>query len=420
MTENPLRIGYLMQNGVPDLDEISGPQIHIVSVINELARQGHDVRTISYRQENPGWSDDLRRWLPLRFGYSASRWFRLVERPIRRIQHELKLPYVGIFESLRFADACSTLLSDPDVLYERHGYMGFGGVIAARRLGVPLIIELNGNIVKEIDEMGVQMSARQRRLGKMITYRTLAAANHIVVVADALRRVLVQEAGIPEENISVIPNGANVDLFSRPFNANQVRAEFEIEPLPTVVFAGSFQPWHGVDLLVASFEEVRARFSNAQLLLIGDGPLRSELELRIERQGLGNGVRMLGRLSQAEVAAVLSVADVVVAPYPFQHRDIVGTPLKLVEYLAAGKAIVATTAPIHEIISDGITGLRVEPADEQALAAGICRLLGDSELRECLARNARLDARNYTWENVGAALDEIYRRVISDSQQANG
>ena len=77
-------------------------------------------------------------------------------------------------------------------------------------------------------------------------------------------------------------------------------------------------------------------------------------------------------MSQADVAAVLSVADVVVAPYPFDHHDIVGTPLKLMEYLAAGKAIVASTAPIHEIIEDGNTGLRVPPGDSQAMAAAFC------------------------------------------------
>lgn len=408
-----LSIGYLMQNGAPDLSTVSGPQLHTVAVIKGLQKLGHQVRTVAHQKAQLGWSDNLHHWFPPQFGFSQAKPFRLVESSIRRVQSELHLPFISIFDSLRYADACYQLLNGYDILFERHGYMGYGGIIAARRLGIPIVIELNGNIVKEIDEMGVKMSPIQRALGRWITYRTLLAASHVVVVSKALKRELVSHGGIPDERISVVVNGTNVELFAQSFDPEQVRSQYHIGPGPIVAFVGIFQPWHGLDLLVSSFGQVHAKFPHSQLVLIGDGQGRASVTAQIEEMGLKDNVRLLGRLPQAEVAAVLSLADVAVAPYPFEHSDIVGTPLKVVEYMAAGKPIVASTAPIHELITDGVTGLRVAPANVQALAGSILRLLENKALRADLGQRARRQAQQYSWNNVVEKLNQIFLTEIS-------
>jgi len=408
-----LKIGYLMQHGAPDLNIISGPQLHVVAVISGLTKLGHRVRTVAFQGGKLGWSDDLQRWFPPQFGPTRAKWFRMIESPVRRTQYELQLPFVGFFDSLRYADACTHLLKDFDILYERYGYMGHGGVLAARRLGIPIIIELNGNIVKEIDEMGVQMSPTQRHLGRWITYQTLQGANRIIVVSEALKDTLTAEFGISSAKTSVVLNGTNVDLFSQPYDKREVRVNYNIGSGPIVAFVGIFQPWHGVDLLVSSYRQVHKRFPTSELVIIGDGQGRETVIAQLEDLGLTEHVKLLGRLPQDQVAAVLSLTDVAVAPYPFDHGDIVGTPLKIIEYMAAGKAIVASTAPIHEIIADGQTGLRVKPANAEALAQGICRLLEDESLRTRLAANARVQAQNYSWHRVVERLENIIRMELS-------
>lgn len=199
-----LRIGYLMQNGAADLSTLSGPQLHVKAVIHGLQRRGHSVRTVATQNKRLVWSDDLQTWAPASYKFSRSNWFRLIESPTRRLQSEINLPFLGLFDSIHYADAFSQALRGYDIFYERHGYLGYGGLIASRWLKIPLIIEINGNIIKEIDEIGIEMSDVQRKIGKSITYRTWSAASHLVVVSDTLKRQLIGTHHIPEEKVSVV------------------------------------------------------------------------------------------------------------------------------------------------------------------------------------------------------------------------
>lgn len=417
--KSSLRIGYLMQNGAPDLSQVSGPQLHTLAVIEGLQKLGHQVRTVATQNGQLMWSDDLQKWRPPSYGLTRNRIFRFFESGIRRVQTELQLPYWGFFDSLRYADAFYQRLKDYDVLYERHGYMGFAGIIAARWLNIPLALELNGNIIKEIDEQGLDISPLQKRISRWITVRTFLAANHIVVVSDALKKILVDEYRVPAQKITVVLNGANVELFSKARDSAKLRDQFGLSDEPAIVFVGSFQPWHGVDLLLESYCEVVKTNPASQLLLVGDGVGCEKARQQVRCLGLDEKVKFLGRLTQEQVAAILNIAKIVVAPYPFDHCDIVGTPLKLIEYMAAGRAIVASTASIHEIIEDGVTGLRVPPANALALAEAISRLLVDESLCEALGQNAALQAQKYSWDNVNNEICNILLAEIGKFRGVN-
>jgi glycosyltransferase involved in cell wall biosynthesis len=410
--ENMLRIGYLMQNGAVDLSQLSGPQLHIKAVIHGLQKRGHMVRTIAFQDRRLVWSDDLEHWWTASHGFSQSTWFRLIERPLRRFQYQFNLPYLGWFDSLRYADSCRQCLAGFDLLYERHGYMGYGGVIASRWMGIPLVIELNGNIIKEIDEIGVQMSDLQRSLGKWITHRTWRAASHLVLVSKALKESLVNNLGFQEESVSVVLNGVDIQIFTLEYDQQETRNRYCLGNGPLAVFVGSFQPWHGVNLLVESFSQVRAKVPNARLVLVGDGSGRDEVLEQISQMGIEGAVILTGQLPQKQVAAVLSAANILVAPYPLTHGEIVGTPLKLLEYMAAGKAIVASTAPIHEVIESGVTGLRVEASNSEALAEGMLRLINNEELCKKLGENARRKAvQCYSWDHTVDQLETIFQNL---------
>jgi glycosyltransferase involved in cell wall biosynthesis len=141
------------------------------------------------------------------------------------------------------------------------------------------------------------------------------------------------------------------------------------------------------------------------------------VESEVAALGLGDSVVLLGRRSQPEVAAIVRASDVLVAPYPVQQDDFLGTPLKLVEYLAAGKAIVASQARLHDLIADGVTGLRVPPADPHALAAAILQLLGDPDLRATLGAAAARDALRHSWDRVVEELEGILFAAVADRRR---
>jgi hypothetical protein len=106
LSESAPRLGYVMQNGAPDLSRISGSQIHTLATIEGLQKRGYKVRTVAIQDDIIGWSDDLGGWSQPRFGLSQRKGFRIFESGIRRIQTEFHLPFVGLFDSIRFADAC--------------------------------------------------------------------------------------------------------------------------------------------------------------------------------------------------------------------------------------------------------------------------------------------------------------------------
>jgi glycosyltransferase involved in cell wall biosynthesis len=215
------------------------------------------------------------------------------------------------------------------------------------------------------------------------------------------------------EKISVVLNGVDIKLFSDKQDQEKTRSRFGINGGHNITFVGSFEPWHGVDLLVSAFRTVADRIPDSKLLLVGDGQQKAATLEATKKLGLDDQVMFLGRLPQDQVAAVLGISKVVVAPYPFEDADIVGSPLKLVEYMASGKGIVASTAPIHEMIESEVTGLRVPPANATALAEGIIKLIEDDSLRNELGKNAAERARLYTWEGVANQLSRIIGEEVA-------
>jgi glycosyltransferase involved in cell wall biosynthesis len=136
--------------------------------------------------------------------------------------------------------------------------------------------------------------------------------------------------------------------------------------------------------------------------------------------GLGHAARFTGLVAHAEVPRLLAAADVAVVPYPPMETDLWLSPLKLFEYLAAGKAVIASAVgQLTEVIQDGSNGLLVPPGDVPAMAAALERLLGDSALRSQLGQQAREDAvRKHSWERYLSRLERVFLAVI-DGQPVN-
>jgi glycosyltransferase involved in cell wall biosynthesis len=186
---------------------------------------------------------------------------------------------------------------------------------------------------------------------------------------------------------------------------------------PVVCFVGSFQLWHGIERLVESFAWVLKEVPQAWLLLVGDGPARPVVEDTINRLDLSSRVIITGLVPQAKIPEILAAVDVAVIPYPRLPKDMWFSPLKLYEYMAAGKAIVASASgQIVEVIQDGINGLLVKPGDVVEIAQAITRLLKNPAELDCLGKNARRQAVDrHSWNGYIRRLETIYREVINEN-----
>jgi glycosyltransferase involved in cell wall biosynthesis len=222
------------------------------------------------------------------------------------------------------------------------------------------------------------------------------------VVTGTLKRI-VERAGVPAGRIEVVPNGINLaeyaDLPRREGHSGRV----------ILGFVGFVRDWHGLDTVIAAMAAAGDRVP-VDLIAVGDGPARSDLERQAAALGLVDRVHFTGLQAREQVPALIAGFDIALQPRVVEYAS----PLKIFEYMAAGRAIVAPDQEnIREILRDGETALLFDPARPEALWQAIQRLAGDAALRQRLGSAARAEIvrRDYTW--AGNA-----RRVVGLARQS--
>jgi len=411
-----LKIGYIMQADTPDLSIVSATQLHVKAVVYGFKKRGHQVRMVAIQHYKTQWTEDIQSWHPIESGFSESVPFHLVESAVRGVQARLRLPFWRLFDSYRFSDACVSAFVDYDILYERDSTISYGGIIAARRLGIPIVLEVNGDLVAEWRHLGVQMSKVQRSVVHLITRQIYKQASHIITVGETIKRRLIRRWGLDPSHVSVVTNGAEIDLFLDLDTRSDIRSRFSIGNGPVIMFMGGFKPWHGVDLILRGFSRVAPSIPEAIMMFVGDGPLRLDLEQQADSLDLRERVIFTGRVEHEDVPHLLNTADVAVIYHRASAAEIVETPLKLFEYMAAGKAIVAPAVPnMERILTDGVSALLVPPDDPEALACAVAKLLADGQLRKSLGQAARKEAiEKHSWDRAVAELESILYGLVRE------
>jgi glycosyltransferase involved in cell wall biosynthesis len=414
----PLRIAYALQNvGGVDFGLGLSQAVPVRETLRGLRQAGHSVSALMLRGQSVVGMDNVdcheQVW-QLPQGLPGTRPFKRVEGGIRRVQRELRLPYLGLFDLYRFYRACLGGLPKFDLCHELNGLFTGGAALACRRLGKPYILSVDADILLERDQLGQPVVGLQRRLAAWETRLSYQAASRIICVSEPARQNLIDAWQVDPHKIEVVANGVDTQLFRPIEDSRALRAQLGIGDGPVVGFVGAFTAWHGLDLLIESFARVWRRFPAARLLLVGDGPGRQLVDSQIAAHGLQPAVCMTGLVPQTAVPALLACADVTVLPYPRLLKELWFSPLKLYEYMSAARAIVASgSGQIAQVIQHGHTGLLVEAGDVAELTDAICSLIENAAERARLGSNARAQAvASHSWHNYVQRLEAIYRSVL--------
>jgi glycosyltransferase involved in cell wall biosynthesis len=234
-----------------------------------------------------------------------------------------------------------------------------------------------------------------------------SAAARIVTTGEALKRELVARNGFAPERIESVPTGIDPVRFA-PADRAAARAKLGLTAArPLVGIVATLRSWKGHKFLI----EAVAALPGAGLVIVGEGPMRAELEALVAERGLRERAVFAG--NQADVAPWLQALDVFVLP-SYAHE---GVPQALIQAMMTGLPCVTTgVGSIAEIALHGKTALIVPPQDVPALLAAIERLVNDAALRGSLGSAAREHCREaYSYERMLDRMESVYRSVSGRS-----
>jgi glycosyltransferase involved in cell wall biosynthesis len=392
-----MRIAYLCADfGIPVLG-YKGASVHVREVIRALVADGHEVLAICAKMgEGNAFPDGA---CAVEIPPVKLPGARQAERTLESRELD-ELVYNSTLDE-RSKDLLDRFR--PEVVYERYSLFGFGGLGIARRLGVPHLLEVNAPLrLERARTKGLRLD----RTAGEIELRVFSGSDCVFAVSGPLQRYLFDRGAAPARCF-VLPNGVDTARFGLARSSKAVRERYGLEEDAIVVgFAGSLKPWHGTDLLIEAFAELRAARPKVRLLIVGEGPEEDALKAQAKHLGLEGAVVFTGRVDHEAMPDYLAALDIAVAPY----RDLSGfyfSPLKLYEYMAARLAVVASDAgEIGELVNDGVNGLLFAPGDEPQLSARLLRLVDDEALRRTLGEVAREEAERHSWTaNARAIVD---------------
>lgn len=282
-----------------------------------------------------------------------------------------------------------------------HAYLFHPNVLtpmAARLAGIPAVVASK----RSLDRYPDLIPRLACKLGNALAHR-------ITVNAEAVRRFVISEEGGSPRKMRLIPNGVSEEALAASGDRRAKRRELDLPPDSPVVGAVSRLAWKkGVRYLLDAVPRLLESVPDVTVLIVGDGPLRIELEAQASALGIGERVRFLG--SRQDALELLSAFDVFVLPSVIE-----GMSNALLEAMAARLPVVATEVGGNsEVVVDGETGFLVPPGDAGQLAAAIVKLLQAPEMaREMGAAGRGRVEEQYRVDVMVRRIEELYDSLVS-------
>lgn len=347
--------------------------IHIREMVRAFRSNGHYVELVSVTDRGEATGEVKKgRGMPL-----------LIKKKIPSLVYEMGEIGYNVVGFTILANAVRR--RKPNFIYERYSLFNLSAGLVGHRYGVDTVLEVNAPLaVERAAEPDERLILR--RAGGWFERVAFKRASGIVVVSSPLREYIVSQ-GIPERKILLLPNGVDEDRF-RPMEKDPALMErYRINAKATVIgFSGIFRKWHGLELLLGAFKKVVTSRYPVHLFLIGDGPLREWIEGEIRRLGINGVSTITGRIPFSEMPRVANLIDIAVSP----SATFYASPMKILEYMALGKAVVAPSMDnIRDIIDDNSDGILFPKDSPEGLYAAFIHFIENRELYERLCRRAR-------------------------------
>lgn len=301
----------------------------------------------------------------------------------------------------------------PNFFYLHHHDFHYGGAKLKEKTGLPFILHFDSI------EYWVKKNWGKLYFGQLLKWCEqieVAQADAIITISEVLKKQACEFYNIPPDKVYPVPNGVDIEKFNPHIDGTVIRKKYGLENRFVVGYSGTFNAYHGVDLLAQAAKKIMEEVPNSVLFLVGDGALREKVEDILLKDGIRNKVIITGLIPYEEVPKHLAACDVLVSPIIHNHKDdFFGTPIKHYEYKAMGKPIIASNiGTLKDIFEHKINSYVIESGNVDAIVQAVKEVLSNPDLSNTIAQNARKDAiEKHSWQVNAKSIIDIYRTIIN-------
>ncbi len=385
----PRQIGYLSGAPLVSTDPktpLSGPRTHVLGIIHSFESQGWQVRRFIA-------GDQFRFFTKLdRLSFDKPRQSGL--KVIVKDLVRLMLGIINLWLS-RYHLGSSLVF-----VYERlSAFQALGR--SFQRRGVPWVLETNALNFKEADADRNNLALTW--LAKRIEIQAYRRCDVLVVISQSLKNLVIENAKVDPDKILVLPNAVDVNVF-KPLLQPSVPQNPDVL---TIGFIGNVAPWQGLDILLAALASALQQNVYIKVLIVGDGIVRAGLQSQSDALALQEYVEFVGHVSPDEIPQWIERFDVGFSGQStFQIGIMYASPIKLYEYMAMAKPLLATR---HEDVQAlqvfGAEGFFYEPGDINTLATLLVEMYQQRDaIRKMGTHNRQIVINHHTWSHRATHL----------------
>jgi glycosyltransferase involved in cell wall biosynthesis len=335
------------------------------------------------------------------------------ETRVTRIPQDLSQNFLS--RAAHFGRAVSshlTLHPDYDVVHFRNIWDGLAIAQKKRYIGYKTLFEVNGLPSIELKYHYPSIDSELLAKIKEQEIATLHLSDAIICPSNVTRDYIAS-LGLSQKLVAVIPNGVSPsDFFPSPLPSRDGR-------VPILLYLGTLADWQGLEVVIKALPKMLEQ-KDVRLRIVGRGRSRQRkiLAKQIRKLGLEGSVMIQPAVPHHEVPGLIAGADICVAPLGLNDRNVTqgACPIKVLEYMAASRPLVATNIPIvRELVREDVDALLFSPNDPDDLARQVLTLLNDVELSKRLADSASTRAlTKFTWHESQKKLVKVYEKLLAN------
>jgi len=369
-----------------------GTPIRIFRMAQALSELGQEVHVITYHlgQREQSSSFVIHRIPNLPFYQKMSPGPSYLK--LLAVDPVLSLKVIRLYKKYKF-----------DIIHAHH-VEGFLAALPVRLFGnTPIIFDMHTLLATELQYYQINFLHRSwlKKIGMFLDWNLPKYADHLISVTEEIKDKLINNADIPPEGVSVISNGIEFEHFGQVGEIPKSKRKSTI-----LGYAGNFAEYQGVGVMLKALRILRQTHPHIRLHLYSKDNIDKYKPI-IERLNITSNVKIFPSDFQ-DLPNQLAQADILLNPRP----DGAGHPLKLLNYMAAGKPIISFARSGH-FLKHGENSWIVADDNSQAFADGIEYLLANEKLAEDLGKNAKAFVKQgFSWQSKGSEIIELYKDII--------